>query len=389
MEFETVEEKDEFNWKPEYIQDYTVPKFNLPESRAKGATAKRNAQLAKVLAFIHCNKQRRSKEFCTIMPIPTTNKKYISICGSSMGVSRLIQFMIQLGLIETENGSYQFNAYYDKDNHSKTYRYYIENEKKVEEICNILDVKELEVDRRYIDTIVNTCKIQQFNSFDNAGVRFSSSLHLEKPGNMSKKEFEDCLTAILAVNYPQLKYYSDLAKEINDKYYKDYPDFAIKYTPTFTWDNKNKGSRWVHKIGIRATNGFCSCKDMTKQHKKNDNYCLRITRQEVFKAYLLHLSKDIASSVPRVTLSINSGYWISEEEIPDIYLNIYRRYERYNKEVDVGAVVDTCKTTDKELRNATKKLFMFAYFDDTSVENMGNHVVRKMKDKSDRSGVYE
>ena len=93
----------EFTWKPIKCEDYTLPEFIIPDTRKKEC---QKALLSKVLAFIDLNKQRRFAEGCTIMPIPTTSKRLMAICGSSREVSRLIKFMISIGLISVESDTY-------------------------------------------------------------------------------------------------------------------------------------------------------------------------------------------------------------------------------------------------------------------------------------------
>ena len=48
---------------------------------------------------------------------------------------------------------------------------------------------------------------------------------------------------------------------MNKKFYKDYPEFLIRFWPSFTWGKKTKRddkSNTVVGIGIRATNSFCN-----------------------------------------------------------------------------------------------------------------------------------
>lgn len=171
-----------------------------------------------------------------------------------------------------------------------------------------------------------------------------------------------------------------LADTINYNYYQDYPDLQIRYQPNLTWNNKNKGTKNIHKIGIRATNALVSVS------KDNDSHNM-ITRKEIIDRYNLDLSYDVSSSVPRLTLSLNQGKWINESDIQDIYELIYLEYEdirsRYSRYIDT--IVNTCKYN----RDAIKKLFMSVYFDETSDKNIGNHLIYKMQDKSDRQGVYD
>lgn len=119
------------SWEPQKVDNYALPTFTIKESKAKGAETKLKNKLSKVLAFIDSVKHKRFKTGCTVMPISVTNKDMLAIWENEMGVSRAIAYMIEIGLISIENDKYQFNAYHNKDNKSKTYRYYKENEDKI------------------------------------------------------------------------------------------------------------------------------------------------------------------------------------------------------------------------------------------------------------------
>ena len=123
------------SWEPVRAEPYVLPKFCIVESKAKGAEAKLRTKLSKVLAFIDSVKHKRFKEGCTIMPISSTNKENLAIWDNKMGVSRAIEYMIEIGLLGVENDKYQFGAYYEKDNKSKSYFYYKENEDKIKAYC--------------------------------------------------------------------------------------------------------------------------------------------------------------------------------------------------------------------------------------------------------------
>ena len=74
------------------------------------------------------------------MPISVTNKDNLAIWENEKGVSRAIAYMKEIGLISIESDKYQHHARYDKDNISKTYRYYKENEDKVKKYCEAHDI---------------------------------------------------------------------------------------------------------------------------------------------------------------------------------------------------------------------------------------------------------
>ncbi|MEE1279142.1 MAG: hypothetical protein UHE86_08855 [Acutalibacteraceae bacterium] len=138
--------------------------------------------------------------------------------------------------------------------------------------------------------------------------------------------------------------------EINSTYYADYPDLQITFEPRFTWNKKNT---MVTKIGIRATNGYCNAK---KDKDNNPNF-RGYYKQDVLDRFSFVFEKDVKSSVPRLTASINSGKWIPENE--DIYERIYKSYLKlkYPEEVPKDAV------SFDDARPAIKSLHMRCYFD--------------------------
>lgn len=316
------------SWTPKREDNYILPEFSINESSAKGAETKLKNKLSKVLTFIDLMKHKRFKEGCTIIPISVTNKDFLAIWENEMGVSRAIKYMIQIGLISVENEKYQFGAYYEKDNKSKSYRYYKENEDKVKVYCEEHNIEMFVVKNK----VYSNKDIKNIHSdIDKSKVRFTSRIKLIKPVQLSKTEFEKQLTLCLYENYPGLKFHIVKANEINEKYYKDYPEFRIRFQPNFTWSDDGM---YVSGIGIRATNSMVNIK------KEN--------RTEILNEYGLTLEKDINASVPRMTLSLNSGHWIDESE--DMYELIYR-------------VMEPNGEFRKETRAAIKKLHMRAYFD--------------------------
>ena len=333
-------------WEPKKVEQYTVPTFSITESKAKGAETKLRNKLSKVLAFVDVVKHKRYKVGCTIMPISVTSKDYLAIWGNEMNVSRAIEYMKEIGLISLENDKYQFGAYYEKDNKSKVYRYYKENEDKIKEYCQLRGIEKYLVQ----NVVYSMAEVARVHSdIDRAKVRFSSKMKLIKPADLSKAEFEKQLTLCLYENYPALQFHIMKANEINDRYYKEYPEFRISFQPNFTWADNGL---YVSRIGIRATNSMCNM-------KKED-------REEILKAYGFHLKHDINASVPRMTLSLNSGAWVDETE--DLYGRIFRVLEPNGK---------FCNET----REAIKKLHMRAYFDSTD-KLAGHHTWLSMNQEN-------
>lgn len=314
--------------------------YNIPQTR-KNKSLKE--QLSKVLAFIDLNKQRRFSDGITVMPIATTNKRLISIWGSSMNVSNAIKFMINAGLLAEYDESYQFNAYYNKDNRSKLYAYKYETEQQIKEYCKTNNINKYQIINT---TIVKTFVVKDI-SFEHAEVRFSSKLHLLKPDNWSCAEFENYLTGILYVNYPQLKHYQELADRINETYYSDDYDRQIRFKPNFTW---NKGNKAVTKIGIRATNALVSAK---KEHNDDDLNNNILYKDEVINRYGLKYEFDVKSSVPRLTYALNKGVWLDNDI--DLYEIMYKKFTKLCPSEQLQ--------WNDETRNIFKSFHMNGYFD--------------------------
>ena len=328
---------NKISWEPQKVEVYTLPEFVIKESKAKGAETKLKNKLSKVLAFIDSVKHKRFKAGCTIMPISVTNKENLAIWSNEKGVSRAIDYMIEIGLISNENDKYQFGAYYEKDNKSKTYRYYKENEDKLKEYCEAHNIQMYVIK----NNVYNMSELKNVHKgIDKAKVRFASRLKLIKPIELSRAEFEKQLTLCLYDNYPALRFHIIKANEINEKYYKDYPEFRIRFQPNFSWSNDGL---YVNGIGIRATNSLTNLK------KEN--------RKEVLKENGFVLEKDINASVPRMTLSLNLGHWIEETE--DIYKRIFN-------------ILEPNSLCSEETREAIKKLHMRAYFD-SGDKSVGHH----------------
>jgi hypothetical protein len=70
---------------------------------------------------------------------------------------------------------------------------------------------------------------------------------------------------MLYENYPGFKIYQGIAEEINEVYYKNQPEFHIRFKPKFHWNEnkkkeKSKNRATIVGIGIRASNKLCSAK---------------------------------------------------------------------------------------------------------------------------------
>lgn len=359
-EFPTME------WKPIQATTYTVPSFYPPT-----LTKPNIKKIQKVMAFVDMVRYKRVKEGVTIMPIPTTNKQMIRICGNQREVSRLIGFMEGLGLIGVCDDSYQFKAYRVEDNKSKTYYYYYENEVRLLGWCKEKGIEGLKGVMKNAITVEKdknkTCG-EIFVSREK--VRFRSNLKLVRPQDMSVREFEGLLLDCLYENYKGLRAHQEKADAINEKYYAGMPEMALRFVPSFTWDAKNN---YVRKIGIRCTNSLVAAKKDDSVREEGVLY-----RSDVLRRYNLVWEKDVKSSVPRITKLLNERKWVPEEV--DVYEMIYWRYAKQKGTIPT-------KEEFARYRDAIKALHMRAYFD--SGKSIGAHVCRAMGDYTRAEEVAE
>lgn len=354
--------KQDDNKKPSWTFKPTRPtksvvfnQFNIPNSRQVNKTKE---HLSKVLAFIDSKKQLRFSDGLTVMPISCKSKTLISICGSQQNACNLIKYMKQIGLLADYDSSYQFNAYYDKDNKCKEYCYSYDNECKIKEYCNINNINKYKIINKRIN-IYNSKKLQ---SFDEKQVLFNSKLHLYKPDNWNCTDFENYIYCILLENYPELEYYQNLADEINEKYYSNDFSRQVIFRPTFTW---NKGNKAITSIGIRACNELVSAKKEKEDGDKEN----QLYRYELLNKYGLPFEYDIKSSVPRLTFALNKNVWL-EDDI-DLYEVIYDRFiELYPNEK---------MKWNKESRKIFKSFFMNIYFDNEN--ELYKHFAAKISKK--------
>ena len=345
-------------FKPIRKANYHLPECELPTT----LNGHNKPILSKVYAFILLCQRKRFADGATIMPIATTNKRFMSITGSQRNCSNLITYMIKLGLLTVEDEHFQFNANNEEFNKSKTYVYYVDNERKIVEYCRSNHITYTRVQNyiNYID-IHTVIESYQFTTFDTSKVCFSSKLHLTKPANMSVSEFEAALTDILYQRYPNLKHYQQLADYINDKYYHDDLARQIVFKPHFAWA---KGNKYIRKIGIRATNGLVNAKTNNITGYEDDSILMK---KDVLDEYGLNLEYDVKSSVPRITYFMNTGIWKKDG---DFYHDIYKK------------LYDSDDNFTPETRALIKKLHMRGYFD--SVATIGVHT-RRAYNISDKS----
>lgn len=360
LQQDNVKKTKEFTLKIERpSKEVSFNPFNIPQVRSVKCTKEK---LSKVLAFIDMKKYSRFSDGYTVMNIACTSKKLLSMCGSEMNVSNLIKYMKMIGLLADYDETYQFNGFYNKLNKSKSYVYNKDTEDKIKEYCIINNINKYKIKNNRYNTIVK--KFEDVKSFEQSEVRFSSKLHLMKPANWSKSEFEDYLTMNLYENYPQFEYYQSLADEINETYFAEDYDRQVQFTPKFTW---NKGETAVTKIGIRATN---SCVSAKKEKEECDEDWI-VYREDLLNRYNLSYEFDVKSSVPRVTYLLSNGKWL------DNNIDLYERM--------FNLFVKLCPSEKLEWNKETRKIFksfhMRGYFDTYAM--LSAHTKRAISLKGD------
>ena len=185
-------------WRPIEAKDYgEIPKFTVPQKRKQKSTDK---MLASTLLFVDLVKHKRLCDKVTRMPISTNNKVYLKAFGNSMAISRLIKFMIGIGLISIADTNYRFNSLYSHENKSREYYYFHVNECALIEYC---ETNNISVSHKSSGSasLFNRLEIGDLDPED---VKFNSKLKLKKLTDYSKTEFEELLKFYLYFNYPHL-----------------------------------------------------------------------------------------------------------------------------------------------------------------------------------------
>ena len=302
-----------------FLTEYVVPPFVIKETRDK----KRIDQLRKVLTFIKKKAQpNRKKGVCTIMPISSTSKDLKKIWTN---VFRGRELMEEIGLIRIYSDEYNR---FGRRTFAKLYMYFYENELKFINYCEKNNISELDLDlkEKENDEIVESDEINEDDEIDDVldetKVKIGKGLYLKKPASISCSEFEKQLLEIFKTNYPEYQKYKNMVDEMNEKYYKDKPEFAIRFEPSFQW---NKSFTKVMKIGFRATNERCN--------KRKDE------RDEILDDNNLVLDSDVNASVPRLNSSMNLGHWDNNER--DMYEIIF--HNCYPNEVFTSSAREAMK----------------------------------------------
>ena len=328
------------------IPDNPIPTPNIDIQILKS----KKHHLERLYTFIDWKKHDRlSVETSNqvVMPISVLNKRLQSICGSARNVTNFLDYCIEIGLLSHYDEHYQYNHY--KTNFCKRYIYHTDNEIKLRELLKSWGIgykKEKNAPNKNKKTKIKR-QPKRIGHLHYGQVKFNSKLNLQKPNNMTKSEFEEWILSSLDKNY-NLNFWQSQIDDYNNLYNQDNPNLNYRFKPNITWNIKNTV---VKKIGIRNTTSLCNAKN---EYVDDKNY--HIYKKDVLKELNLSHSYDVTSSIPRVNILLEKGYWLDEKT--DIYKEIN---EHRQKSLNQKPHWDNIQ------RDYIKSMYMSCYFDGDNV----------------------
>ena len=344
------------------------------------------SNLSVIGAFINTYQYITSDKNVSAIPVASTSKFMISLCGSQQNASNLINLMCKIKLLTRttqnikvekleldENNKLIKSESYNKEVDYSFTRglckeyYYSKNIqniiKKIIEKYNIVVKQNIKENISYEElTLSERTKVKRFENTDK--IRFSSKLSIP----CTEKDMDKTVKASLYINYPQLEVYQKMADEMNKTLNEAN---QISFQPTITYD---KSKKYIKKIGIRATNSLVSAK---KDKVENKDFYGKY-KEDVLKEQLgdKYYEFDVKSSVPRVTKLLNTGIW--EDNNKDIYEEIYNNMRNFISERTKVKRFENMfylpEEFSKDTRTLFKSMFMKGYFD-KSVSTITNHVI--------------
>ena len=345
------------------------------------------ANLSVIGAFINTYQYITSDKNVSAVPVASTSKFMISLCGSQQNASSLIRLMCKIKLLTRakqnikvekleldENNKLIKSESYTKEVEYSFTRglckeyYYSKNIQNT--IKKIIDKYKIVVKQNIkenisLETLSEETKVKGFENIDK--IRFSSKLSIP----CTEKDMDNIVKASLYKNYPQLEVYQKMADEMNKTLNEAN---QISFQPTITYD---KSKKYIKKIGIRATNTLVSAKkDKVENKDFHGKYKEDVLKEQLGDKYY---EFDVKSSVPRVTKLLNTG--ISEDNKVDIYEQIYNNMRNF---ISTRTKVKTFEKMfylpeefNKKTRTLFKSMFMKGYFD-KSVSTITNHVINSV-----------
>ena len=341
--------------------------------------------LSVIGAFINTYQYITSDKNVSAIPVASTSKFMISLCGSQQNASNLINLMCKIKLLTRTTQNIKVEKLeLDENNHlikSESYNkeieysftrglcreyYYSKNIQKI--IKNIIEKYKIVVKQNIKEniseelTLFERTKVKTFEDIDK--IRFSSKLSIP----CTEKDMDNIVKASLYNNYPQLEVYQKMADEMNKTLNEAN---QISFQPTITYD---KSKKYIKKIGIRATNTLVSAKkDKTENKDFHGKYKEDVLKEQLGDKYY---EFDVKSSVPRVTKLLNTGIW--EDNNKDIYEEIYNNMRNFISERTKVKTFENMfylpEEFSKDTRTLFKSMFMKGYFD-KSVSTIVNHVI--------------
>ena len=343
------------------------------------------SNLSVIGAFINTYQYITSDKNVSAIPVASTSKFMISLCGSQQNASNLIRLMCKIKLLTRttqnikvekleldENNKLVKSESYNKEVDYSFTRglcreyYYSKNIqniiKKIIDKYNIVVKQNIKENISEELTLSERTKVQTFENTDK--IRFSSKLSIP----CTEKDMDNIVKASLYINYPQLEVYQKIADEMNKTLNEAN---QISFQPTITYD---KSKKYIKKIGIRATNSLVSAKkDKVENKDFHGKYKEDVLKEQLGDKYY---EFDVKSSVPRVTKLLNTGIW--EENNKDIYEEIYNNMRNFISERTKVQTFENMfylpEEFSKETRTLFKSIFMKGYFD-KSVSTITNHVI--------------
>ena len=347
------------------------------------------SNLSVIGAFINTYQYITSDKNISVVPVASTSKFMISLCGSQQNASNLIRLMCKIKLLTKTTQNIKVEKL-ELDENNKLVKSRVETKeieysftrglcieyyysKKIQKILKkIIEKYNIVIKQNIKENISSTSssssllfrgtKVKRFENTDK--IRFSSKLSIP----CTEKNMDEIVKASLYRNYPQLEVYQKMADEMNKTLNKAN---QISFQPTITYD---KSKKYIKKIGIRATNTLVSAKkDKTENKDFHGKYKEDVLKEQLGDKYY---EFDVKSSVPRVTKLLNIGIW--EDNSVDIYEEIYNNMRNF---ISSRTKVKTFENMfylpeefSKETRTLFKSMFMKGYFD-KSVSTITNHVI--------------
>ena len=343
------------------------------------------SNLSVIGAFINTYQYITSDKNVSAIPVASTSKFMISLCGSQQNASNLINLMCKIKLLTRttqnikvekleldENNKLIKSEFYNKEVEYSFTRglckeyYYSKNIqniiKKIIEKYKIVVKQNIKENISEELTLFERTKVKTFENTDK--IRFSSKLSIP----CTEKDMDNIVKASLYINYPQLEVYQKMADDMNKTLNEAN---QISFQPTITYD---KSKKYIKKIGIRATNSLVSAKkDKVENKDFHGKYKEDVLKEQLGDKYY---EFDVKSSVPRVTKLLNTGIW--EDNNKDIYEEIYNNMRNFISERTKVKTFENMfylpEEFSKDTRTLFKSMFMKGYFD-KSVSTITNHVI--------------